>query len=151
MGTLTVDNLNLKGSGSVSSVGRILQVVQTSKTDDFSTTSTSYTDVTGFSATITPSSTSSKVLVMAQCQFGNNAPSAYAHARLVRGSTAIHVGDSDSSSRVEATVQFSAVNNSAQANVPIIFLDSPLEDIKITRSPFSENCSKAFLTQFSYP
>ena len=29
MGTLTVDNLNLKGSGSVSSVGTILQIVQT--------------------------------------------------------------------------------------------------------------------------
>ena len=88
MGTLTVDNLNLKGSGSVTSVGTILQVVQTSKTDDFSTTSTSYTDVTGFSATITPSSTSSKVLVMVSSNTstsgGNNAM-----MKLVRGSTCL--------------------------------------------------------------
>ena len=39
MGTLTVDNLNLKGSGSVSSLGRILQVVQTAKTDTFTSSS----------------------------------------------------------------------------------------------------------------
>jgi hypothetical protein len=40
-------------------------VVQTVKTDTFTTSSTSTTDVTGLTATITPSSTSSKVLVIA--------------------------------------------------------------------------------------
>ena len=59
MGTLTVDNLNLKGSGSVSSVGTILQIVQTAKTDTFTSSSSSFTDITGLSVTITPSSTSS--------------------------------------------------------------------------------------------
>jgi hypothetical protein len=44
--------------------GSIIQVVSTTKTDTFSTTSTSYADVTGLTASITPSSTSSKVLVM---------------------------------------------------------------------------------------
>lgn len=47
----------------VNTTGSILQVVSTTKTDTFTTTSTSYTDVTGLSATITPSSTSSKVFV----------------------------------------------------------------------------------------
>ena len=44
--------------------GGIVQVVTTKKTDIFSTTSTSIVDVTGFSATITPSSSSHKVLVL---------------------------------------------------------------------------------------
>ena len=44
--------------------GKVLQVVQTYKTDTASTTSTSFTDVSGFSANITPASTSNKILVL---------------------------------------------------------------------------------------
>lgn len=43
--------------------GLYAQIVQTVKTDTFSTTSTSMTDVTGLSAAITPSSATNKVLV----------------------------------------------------------------------------------------
>ena len=44
--------------------GGIIQVVQTVKQDQFTTTSTSFVDVTGFSATITPKFNTSKILVM---------------------------------------------------------------------------------------
>ena len=44
--------------------GSVLQVVQTYKTDSFSTSATSYTNVTGLSASITPTSATSKILVM---------------------------------------------------------------------------------------
>jgi hypothetical protein len=44
--------------------GSVLQVVQTYKTDSFSTSSASYTNVTGLSASITPTSATSKILVM---------------------------------------------------------------------------------------
>ena len=44
--------------------GKVLQVVHVQKTDVFTTTSSSFTDVTGLTADITPSATSSKVLVM---------------------------------------------------------------------------------------
>ena len=51
------------GSGVItSSKFKIGQVVSTTKTDGFSTSSTSVTDVTGLSVSITPTSTSSKVL-----------------------------------------------------------------------------------------
>ena len=115
------------GNLSFAGAGKVLQVVQTTVTDTKSTSTQapSFADVTDLTVNITPAATSSKVLVMAQCQFGNNAPSAYAHARLVRGSTAIHVGDSDSASRVEATASWSAINSTTQVNVPMIFLDSP--------------------------
>lgn len=43
--------------------GSVLQVVTASKTDTFSTASTTFTDVTGLSVTITPKSANSKVLV----------------------------------------------------------------------------------------
>jgi hypothetical protein len=51
------------GKPILNSTGSILQVVQTIKQDTFTTSSQSYTNVTGLSATITPSSTSSKILI----------------------------------------------------------------------------------------
>ena len=44
--------------------GGIIQNVQTVKQDQFTTSSTSYVDVTGMSATITPKFSTSKILVM---------------------------------------------------------------------------------------
>ena len=124
MGTLAVDSINLKGSGPVSSVGKILQVVQTVKTDNFSTSSTTFVDVTGLSVAITPSSTSSKVLIMinmnSSTSGGNNGM-----IKLVRGSTDIAVGDA-SGSRLQATAQTRMDNDSNScATLTTCFLDSP--------------------------
>jgi hypothetical protein len=47
------------------SAGKVLQVVTDEVSGEVSTTSTSYTDITGLSVTITPSSTSSKIYVIA--------------------------------------------------------------------------------------
>ena len=53
------------GSGVItSSKFKIGQVVQTSITDTFTTSASSLTDITGLSVSITPTSTSSKILVM---------------------------------------------------------------------------------------
>ena len=43
--------------------GGIIQTVQTVKTNGFTTTSQSYTDITGLSATITPKFNTSKILI----------------------------------------------------------------------------------------
>jgi hypothetical protein len=75
--------------------GKILQVVNTTVSALRTTNSTSYVDITGATATITPSSASSKVLVLA------NAPAAYVSTtggtgygfiNTVRGSTEINAG-----------------------------------------------------------
>jgi hypothetical protein len=49
--------------GTVSSTPRIAQVIQTSVTSAYSTTSGTYADATGWSATITPTLNTSKILV----------------------------------------------------------------------------------------
>lgn len=98
--------------------GAILQVVSTAKTDTFSTTSTSFTDVTGLSVTITPSSTSSKILVMADVKIGG-----IGYIKIVRGSTDIYVGDA-ASSRVR-TLAFAVPNANGYDASGGIFLDSP--------------------------
>ena len=52
--------------------GSIVQIVSTTKTDGFTTSSSTATDVTGFSASITPTSTSNKILVRAALNYGGN-------------------------------------------------------------------------------
>jgi hypothetical protein len=103
---------------------RVLQVVQTVKSDTFSTTSTSYTDITGFSATITPSATSSKILVMVDyvlnCLQAGGVT--FFYAQLVRDSTAIYIGDT-AGSRERVTHGGSNINS--MFRTPISFLDSP--------------------------
>ena len=102
-GNLSTPN-NLTVTGTISgngsgitgvSAGKVLQVLQTVKTDTFSTTSGTLTDVTGLSVTITPSSTSSKILVMTTVW----ASSTYyaSHVALVRNSTEIGKADAASS------------------------------------------------------
>ena len=92
--------------------GTVLQVLSTTKTDTFSTTSTSFTDITGLSISITPSSATSKILVMASLCGGVNGGTNAAQYRLVRGSTAIAVADA-AGSRTQST---SALNYQIDAN-----------------------------------
>ena len=70
--------------------GKILQVVQTVKTDTFTTSSTTPVDITGFSVSITPSSSSSKILVS---WLINNSGYAHQDFYLMRGSTKLFYGD----------------------------------------------------------
>ena len=90
--------------------GKVLQVLQTVKTDTWSTTSGTLTDVTGLSVSITPSSTSSKILIMTTVW----ASSTYyaGHLALVRNSTEIAKADTASNRPIsfldfadDATVQ----------------------------------------------
>jgi hypothetical protein len=73
----TTQILNSSGRPILNSTGSILQVVQTVKSDIFSNaTKGSYVAVTGLSATITPTSTTSKILVMSEVTWDsqNNYP-----------------------------------------------------------------------------
>ena len=70
--------------------GKVLQVVTDEVSGQVSTTSTSYTDITGLSVTITPSSTSSKIYVIANlcsCRTQQTDTSCNGFYNLVRGST----------------------------------------------------------------
>jgi hypothetical protein len=74
--------------------GKILQVVNTHFTDRVSSTSDTPADVSGFSATITPSSTSSKILVMVTVFFGGSG-SSYAYTlcqRQISGGATTSIG-----------------------------------------------------------
>ena len=103
--------------------GSVLQVIQTVKTDDFTTTSTSFTDVTGLSASITPSSSSNKVLVTASFCSSQGTNSAINMFNLVRGSTTL--GQPASSKTFTSTrTQYTAESDNIDT-VHLQFLDSP--------------------------
>jgi len=108
--------------------GKIGQVVQTVKSDTFTSTSTTFADVTGMSVAITPSATSSKVLVMATLNVGNNTDDRWSAYRLVRGSTALSIGDTDGSRTTASAGSVRQTATGAQnlvSNMSVIYLDSP--------------------------
>jgi hypothetical protein len=72
--------------------GKILQVIEATKSTSFSTTSSTFQD-TGLSATITPSSTSSRILCLLDGQGGQTASGRSCKYRLVRGATQIALKD----------------------------------------------------------
>jgi len=85
--------------------GKILQVVSDSDTANTVVSSTTYAD-TGLTASITPSSTSSKILVLVQQSFAKYSGDTYGNFRVYRDSTEIggtipfrEVGDTDSSAK----------------------------------------------------
>ena len=97
-GTLpAIDGSNLTGV----SGGKVLQVLQTVKTDTATIASTTYADILGLSQAITPSATSSKILVSAQLSI-SSVSGVGGHFQFMRDSTAIGIGDA-AGSRTRAT------------------------------------------------
>jgi len=108
------------------SAGKVLQVLSTVKTDTFSTASETptFTDVTGLSVSITPSSTSSKILIFVNMYASGGVSGMRHYSRLVRGSTAICVGDS-AGSRLQVSAYNVNERTATMNGFPITFLDSP--------------------------
>ena len=77
--------------------GKIGQVIQTQKVDVYSQTAESWTDITGLSVAITPSATTSKILVTAVVNASKANGGGNGAFRLLRGSTVIGAGTSGSS------------------------------------------------------
>jgi hypothetical protein len=85
--------------------GKVLQVVQATKQDtqDFALSTGTLSDVTGLSASITPSSSSNKILVMFTVHIGQNSGgSANAYININRGGSDIFIGNA-SGSRTRGT------------------------------------------------
>lgn len=106
--------------------GSVLQVVSTTKSDTFSSSAASFTDITGLSVSITPTSATSKVLVTAQVTTSNDsgAGSTYVSLRFVRDATAVGVGDT-AGSRIRATSQIQTVATGTAQSGMLHFYDSP--------------------------
>lgn len=83
--------------------GSVLQVKSVTKTDAFST-SGDFSDVTGMSVSITPSSTSNKIFIMVGLNWGG-ADNVYGRGKILRDSTVVSISNSVSlSNHVNATL-----------------------------------------------
>ena len=115
--------------------GTVLQVVSVQKTSFFSTNSLSYVDVTGVSAAITPSSTSSKILVtVTGAGSGSDTTGGYGYGVVYRGSTQIMIGDSRGSAQRASfeLIQSYNVNHVHAYNFVVNGLDSPSTTSAVT-------------------
>ena len=113
----------------------ILQVVQAAKTDTASTTSGTYVTISGLSVDITPSSSSNKILVIADVKAGNDGGNGY-YLQIVRDSTAIYVGDA-ASGKQQCVQQTYGGGDTGEgkygmAKMGGTFLDSPNTTSQIT-------------------
>jgi hypothetical protein len=106
-------------------LGKIGQVVSTFKNDSFGTSSASLVDITGFSATITPSSTSSKILIMVSGGVSSDGHNVL--LSLLRDSTEIGQGTGGGTSN-----NFVFTNSAYIAPFGSHFLDSPSTTSAIT-------------------
>jgi hypothetical protein len=110
--------------------GAVVQVVQDTKLDSFSSSSTSYVDVTGLAVTITPSSASNQILVL--CQFQSATINQESWFRLAGGNSATYIGDA-AGSRERAATQFGQTAGGGRpSNNSLIFLDAPATTSAIT-------------------
>jgi len=132
--TQTLTNKTL-GAGTVMPTGSVLQVVSTFKSDTFSTSSTSMVDITGMSVSITPTSATSRILVLINLTVGP-AGGNFAPVNLVRNGT--NIAQPTTSSTYQATLNnYSGEGSgflagSAQPQYALSFLDSPATTSALT-------------------
>ena len=122
---LRVDKIIPTGGVPTGGGGGIIQIKNTLKTDQFSTTSTSFTDITGLSVTITAQSSSNKFyiscMVFANCQDS-------AVLRFVKDGTIIAAGTVSTDGNPANFQGFAFVRNNSTSSggcYGISFLDTP--------------------------
>ena len=109
--------------------GSVLQVVSTTKVDTFSMTGATFTDVTGLSVSITPKSTSSKILVNFHISSGNSGAN-HDSFNLVRNSTDLA---QPSAAQYSSTVSTSHIAGDQDFKmVSFSHLDSPSTTSSVT-------------------
>ena len=132
--SVTATNFFGSGAGlSGVSAGKILQVKQTFKNDTTSVNNnsqTSFVDMTGMSVSITPSSSSNKVLISVTVNVSAEVTDRNNSIRLLRDSTVIGAGTGGSTTNCSIYVR--TIDNDIIENKSFMFLDSPSTTSAIT-------------------
>jgi hypothetical protein len=121
-----INSVTGKLNTAIVNAGGVLQVVQTTKTNVFSSTSTSFTDITGLSVSITPTSASSKIMVLVSLTAGSTPVNNLFDFILRRNSTNIYVGDTRAGYTAVSIGGGRGIYDTNGANTfAMNFLDSP--------------------------
>jgi hypothetical protein len=120
---------NAQWIGAVSRSGGILQVVSTTKTDVFSASlTTGWVGVTGLTASLTPSSTSSKILVSGYCSVATSLTENSNDIAIYRDGVALTGASGGANGSAKRATSGGVAYTTSQrgiASVPFSFLDSP--------------------------
>lgn len=107
---------------------RIQRVVQSVKTDTFSTSSTSFVDITGLTASITPQENTNRILIIGQVTWCNPGGSGTLFLRLNGGNSSTYIGDAAGSRIRSLQSNLDGVNWSmptGSLTSTFVYLDSP--------------------------
>jgi len=122
-----------------SSVGTVLQVVSTTKTDVFSMTSSgTATAITGLSASITPTSATSKILIFGQVT-GSFSNTTFGWNILIYKDGSVITGATGDTGNSQPRATSSMFHNYVYASetIPFYFLDSPATTSSTTYAIFT--------------
>lgn len=132
---LTADSTTSTGLkwATVGGGGKVLQVVMGTTSTAVTVASTTYTD-TGLSATITPSATTSKILVLAvqQAFSTRTANSAASGLKLLRAGSAIFNMDGTDAYQSQLVETNQGFLHSIATRIPVNYLDSPSSTSALT-------------------
>tara|TARA_Y100000401_G_scaffold71287_1_gene57383 strand:- start:304 stop:831 length:528 start_codon:yes stop_codon:yes gene_type:complete len=125
MSQIKVDSIVPRGGLPSGASGGIIQIVQTVKTSSFSkANNASFSAITGLTVTITPQSSSNKILIIPSVAM--TAQSGHRHGfRIVRGSTPIFIGDSSGSNQRVTCFMGNPPNDAVSYRHTFLGLDEP--------------------------
>ena len=134
--------------------GKVLQVVTATKTDTASATSSSFSDITGLSINITPSSTSNKILIIGDISASSNSGDAGMGVRIEQdisgGSvTYPYVGNS-AGSRTQSSFGayvFSDDNFQGKYSSSVLLSPNTTSEITFTYQFRSQNTSPVYINR----
>jgi hypothetical protein len=106
-------------------------VVQAIKTDTFTASTATFVTITGLSVTITPTSDTSKILLIGSVNAAADPSLTTVFLRYMRGATPIGVGDADGSRR-QVSNGPGTNNNFGVTSTSFVILDSPGVDTAVT-------------------
>ena len=109
--------------------GKLIQVLQTVKTDVYSTNSTSYGLITGLTQAITATSTSNKILINITLYGGNSGAEYAVGFQLAKDGSAISgaTGAASGNDQESGTIRFRQGNTNHAEEGSFMFLDTPAD------------------------
>jgi len=116
--------------------GKILQVVHAIKSSGFSVSASTdnFSDITGLSASITPVSSSNKILIHFQSSFSTTSIGQRGSFRLLRDSTVVNAANADGQSTNQTIFPGLVIRDNTSMSVPVAgsFFDNPSTTSEVT-------------------
>jgi hypothetical protein len=109
----------------------VLQVVQATTSTITTFSAGTWTDLSGLTASITPTSASSKILVSVYSIIGNASVGGQTYLRLDRSGTVIGSGSTDSNGKA-SIVSMRSIDQYSPYNMSFVYLDSPATTSALT-------------------